>query len=271
MSLKFERIALVTTVSNKYLYKKTVSTFPKQVDLIAIDGTEGLYGLNSIKFIFKKLSARKYDWVVLVDEDVVFVDTDYIFKIIENMSINNITVTGIRDGGILSWRDKNPYLINPFFCVLDFKKIKSFYNQKEMEKNQYIVEDEFNDDLSDLKYNFDTNSLFEKYYCFFLYLRRKGMKFKFLEAFSDTFENDLETTTVLADDSKVILYHTWYARTYGTNDYHTKRIDKILSLGMVDNFNKKIKITWIKDNSFNLNKKIKRFKNRVINRLKKII
>ncbi len=268
MDIKLDRIALVTTVSNKLLYEKTVYTFPKNIDLIAIDGSKGLFGIDSIKFMFDKLSSDKYDWIIMADEDVLFIAPNEVFSVIDRMNNENIVVCGVRDGGVLSWRDKNPYIINPFFCILNYKKIKLIYNKNEIDKNQYILENEFSDDLSKLSFEYDEKSIFEEYYCFFLWLRRKEMKFEFLDAVSDTFENDLETTTVFDFKGNKILYHTWYARTYGVSKYHTERINKIINICNVEKNN--IKIVWLKDSFFNVKKDFDKYKNKLINRIKSL-
>lgn len=268
--MNLNRIALVTTVSNIVLYNKTINTFPNNIDLIGIDGSKGLFGLNSIKFMFKKLSSKKYKWIIMADEDVMFTNPDEIFKIIKTLEEKEITVCGVRDGGILSWRGKNPYLINPFFCILNFEIIKSIYSEIEVDKNQFIIENEFNDDLSNLPFSYDKNSIFEEYYCFFLWLRRSNMKFLFLEAVSNTFENDLETTTVFDFNGKPMLYHTWYARTYGVNEYHTKRIDKIINFCNPEKKQIKIKVIWLKDYVYNIKKDLNKFKNKVLNRLNRL-
>jgi hypothetical protein len=105
----------------------------------------------------------------------------------------------------LSWRNKNPYLINPFFCILNLEKIYSIYNEKAFLNNQYIIENEFNDDLSSLTFKYTKDSLFEDYYCFFLWLRRNNLKFRFLNAQGNNFENDLETTSVFDINNNILL------------------------------------------------------------------
>lgn len=69
-------IAIITTVSNLSLYKRTVSFFPENIRLFAIDGKNGFFGLNSIKFMFNKLKKHKIKWLIMADEDVVFVNPD---------------------------------------------------------------------------------------------------------------------------------------------------------------------------------------------------
>lgn len=261
-------VALITTVSNLSLYKRTVSTFPINIKLFVIDGNRGFYGLNSIKFMFKKLKKYKIKWLILADEDVVFVNPNAVFDIIKKIEEESFDICGIRDGGMLSWRDKNPYLLNPFFCILNLEKIYSIYSEKEFLEHQYIKDSEFDDDLSGLKYNYNTSSLFEGYYCFFLWLRRKGFKIKFLEATEGGFEKDLETTKVFDVNSEVLLYHTWYARLYEKVEYHTNRIDRVIEKGTFQNDFRSRKIIYLKNYSFLFNKWRKKTINRIINRLK---
>lgn len=261
-------IALITTVNNLSLYKKTIPFFPDNIKLFVIDGTDGFFGLNSIKYMFKKIKKHKIKWLIMADEDVIFFNPSDVFDIIDDLEIKGYDVCGIRDGGILPWRDKNPYLLNPFFCILNIEKIYKIYSEKEFLENQYIKDSEFDDDLSNLKYAYDTKSLFEDYYCFFLWLRRKKFNFKFLEAKGGDFENDCETTTVFGMDNKILLYHTWYARTYGINNYHTNRIDRVIEKG---NFIKEFKqrdIYYFKNFSFSLSKKMNKLLARGINLLK---
>ena len=268
MNIFLHKIALVTTVNNHYLYQKTSKTFPENIDLIAIDGTKGLFGIESIKFMFKKLSSKKYSWIIMVDEDVLFANPKSVFEIIGKMIKYNIDVCSIRDGGVLSWRDKNPYLPNPFFCILNFDKIKSLYSEKEVVENQFLLANEFDDDLSSLNFKYDVDSIFEEYYCFFLWLRRKKMKFYFLHAVSDTFENDLETTTVFDFNGEILLYHTWYARMYGVSEFHTKRIDRIVNICVPQITQDKIRVLWLKNYDFNFRKYFRKIKNRILNKFK---
>jgi len=215
--------------------------------------------------MFKKLKHQRIKWIIMADEDVIFVNAEAIFSIIREMQEKKYGVAGIRDGGLLSWRDKNPYLINPFFCILDFEKISSFYDEKEFLKHNYLIEGEFDDDLSNLKFNYSRLSSFENYYCFFIWLRRKNIKFKFLNAVSSGFENDLETTTVFDLNNDVLLYHTWYARTYGIDVKNTTRINNVINTGVfVKEFDER-KIIYLKNYSFSLKKKAKKFYNRTLN------
>jgi len=257
-------IAILTTVANFELYQKTSQLFPAKIQKYVIDGTDGMYGIESIYFMMKKLRGTGVEWLIMADEDVVFKNSDTIFDIILAMKKNEITVCGIRDGGVIKHRKQNPYVINTFFSILNFKEIESIWNKKEVKKNQYVLENEFNDDLSNLKGEFDLKSLYEPYYCFYLWLRRKGKRFLFLDA---TMHDDGITNNVLYKD-KVFLSHTWYARSYNVNQKHTKRINEVLREVTINFEQKNLKdknSILFKDTTFVLKKKL----NKIIKRLVK--
>lgn len=255
MEICKNNICLISTVNSVALYKRTISFFPENIKLFAIDGSDGLFGVNSIKFMFKKLKKYKFKWLIMADEDVIFVNPENVFDIIHNLEKEGYDVCGVRDGGLLSWRNKNPYVINPFFCILNIEKIYPIYSEKEFLKNQYIKKNEFDDDLSELKYVFDRKSLYEDYYCFFLWLRRKNFKFKFLKASSAGFKNDLESTAVFGLDNEILFYHTWYGRTYGINNAHTDRIDLVIEKGHFQKEFSLRKIIYLKSFYFWLRKR----------------
>lgn len=252
--MKSSNITITTTVSNFTLYKKTIKTFPEVNNIYIVDGTKGLFGIHSITFLLKKLRHKGIKWLVFCDEDVVFINQNEVFDLIEHLEKEQYDVCGIRDGGMLSWRDKNPYLLNPFFLVLNLEKVYKFYKEEEVLSQPPIKENEFSDDLSDLEYKYDIKSNFESYYCFFLWMRRKQFKIKFLLAKSNLLPNDLETTAVYNHNNKLILYHTWYARVYGRDNYHTKRIDEVIEKGKTIKPYKERKIKILRNYKFVINK-----------------
>jgi hypothetical protein len=227
--IKFEmdksKIALLTTVANFDLYKKSSVLFPSDCQKYVIDGTNGMHGIHSIFYMMKKLKGRGIEWLVMADEDVIFSDSNLVYEIIDEMKARQITVCGVRDGGVTMHRNQNPYVINTFFSIINFKEIENNWNKKEVFKNQFIIENEFDDDCSKLPYKFDVKSTYEPYYCFYFWLRRQGKKFLFL----DSKMNSDGISNYVYFNEKEILCHTWYARSYGNNAKHTKRIDAILS------------------------------------------
>jgi len=227
-------IAILTTVINPELYKKSSQLFPQDIQKYVIDGTQGMYGLDSIFYMMKKLKGKGVEWLIMADEDVLFVNTQGIFSIIDEMKSNDYMVSGIRDGGVIVNRHKSPFAINTFFSIIHFTELELIWNKHEVLKNQYILTNEFDDDLKSLKGNYETGSLYESYYCFYFWLRRKGKKILFLNA-STPFSDDRLTTLVKDSNGKDLLYHTWYARTYGISKTHTDRINQIFELLQFEN------------------------------------
>lgn len=226
-------IAILSTVINNKLYQKSSQLFPQNIQKYVIDGSDGMHGLDSIFYMVKKLKGKGIVWLIMADEDILFENSEMVIDIIQKMKSENYTVCGIRDGGLISHRGYNPYLINTFFSIINFEEIESIWNKKEVLKNQYITKNEFEDDISDLTEKYDDSSMYEPYYCFYLWLRRNKKQFLFLDS-NQPFQEDKITNAVYFED-KIILYHTWYARSYGINKKHTDRIDKILELLKFEN------------------------------------
>lgn len=259
-------IAILTTVINKDLYAKSAQLFPKNIEVYVIDGTNQMFGIDSIFFMMKKLKDKGIDWLIMADEDVLFINTDGIYTIIDYMAQHDYIVSGVRDGGQIPNRTYSPFVINTFFSIVNFKALERIWNPKEILKNQYIVENEFQENVIDLPQDFDTNSLYEPYYCFYFWLRRLNTKILFLDA-EKPFDDDQKTTLVYDTKGKKLLYHTWYARVYGKNEQHTKRIDRIFNLVKFQDKNE-INYVLLKDKTFFLKYNYKRFIKRVVLKIK---
>ncbi|MFE3869505.1 hypothetical protein ACFX5E_15680 [Flavobacterium sp. LS2P90] len=258
-------IAILSTVINKELYQKSSQLFPKNIQKYVIDGTQGMYGLDSIFYMMKKLKGKGIDWLVMADEDVLFVNTKCIFSIIEEMKLNDYLVCGVRDGGIIQNRHNSPYVINTFFSIINFKELELMWNKQEVLKNNYILENEFDDDLDKLKGNYEITKLHEPYYCFYFWLRRKGKKILFLDATTPFIEDRL-TTAVIDTSGEVFIYHTWYARAYGISKTHTDRINKIFELLKFENKIVRKPIVF-KHKTFFIIKSSRKFYKRIIMRI----
>lgn len=129
------KIAILSTVINNELYQKSSQLFPQNIQKYVIDGTNGMHGLDSIFYMMKKLKGKGIEWLIMADEDVLFKNPNIVFDVIKKMEFQNYTVCGIRDGGLLSHRNYNPYLINTFFSIINFKKIESIWDKKEVLKH----------------------------------------------------------------------------------------------------------------------------------------
>jgi hypothetical protein len=252
--MKTSTIAVLTTVINQELYQKSSCLFPENMKRFVIDGSNKMHGIDSILFMMKKLKGKGIEWLVMADEDVLFVDVKGIYETISFMKANDYIVCGVRDGGQIAIRYQNPYVINTFLSILNFRELEAMWDKKEMLHNQYSTENEFSDDLNALPQQYDAKSLFEPYYCFYLWLRRKGKKILFLNA-SVAFEDDDITTVVFDSNNNKMAYHTWYARSYGVNQKHTERIDKVFRQIDIPN-NMEVKATYFKDSFYGIKYKL---------------
>jgi len=216
-------IAILTTVANFELYRITSKLFPKDIKKYVIDGTNGMHGIHSINYMFNKLSNEDIHWLILADEDVIFKSANMVFTIINKMQEKSISVCGVSDGGVISHRNFNPIPVNTFFSIINFKEISKMWNKTEVKKHQYILPFEF--DTTKLNGLFDIHSLYEPYYCFFFWLKRKGKQFLYLD--SQMLDDNI--SNALMFEGQVFAYHTWHARSYQVNEKHTIRINKVLN------------------------------------------
>jgi len=95
------KIAILSTVINKELYQKSSQLFPQNIQKYVIDGSNGMHGLDSIFYMMKKLKGKGIEWLIMADEDVLFVNSKGVFSIIEEMESNGYLVSGVRDGGVI--------------------------------------------------------------------------------------------------------------------------------------------------------------------------
>lgn len=253
------KIVIISTVVNKDLYNISAKCHPKGIKRIVIDGSTGMYGINSLFFMFNKLNNTNYDWVIMADEDVFFTCPNEIFEIVDFMDENNYAICGVRDGGEINHRNFNPHVVNTFFSVLNLKKIKKYLNKSEILKNQYPIKSN-EKAFSILKYAYDIDSLYEAYYCLYFYLIRKGLKFLYLKAVSPYL--DSITNAVLTPSSKTLLIHTWHARDFNKSEKHTQRIYNIIK-NIEINDNQEIDYEVWRDNLFLVKKKIDMIKKKI--------
>jgi len=113
-----QKVALLSTVANFDYYKKSATLFPQDIQRYIIDGTNGMHGLHSIQYIMTKLKNKGVEWLVIVDEDVIFTGATLDFEIINEMKATHMTVCGVVDGGDILHRKETQFTINTFFRFL---------------------------------------------------------------------------------------------------------------------------------------------------------
>ncbi len=72
------KTAIISTVANFTLYNKTSKLFPKDIPKYVIDGINGMHGIDSLCYLMKKLKSSDIEWLIMCDEDVVFVNPDLV-------------------------------------------------------------------------------------------------------------------------------------------------------------------------------------------------
>lgn len=261
------KIAILTTVANFELYKKTATIFPENIDKIVIDGTNGMYGLNSIDFMFQKLKNKKYEWIVMADEDVFFYDPNLVFDLIEYMDKNDYQICGVRDGGLIKHRFHNPEAINTFFSIINFKKLAKEYDFHSVTEHQKFIPEIYeNKDYGFLKYNYDIRSLKEPYYCFYFWALIKDFKILYLDTINPVADD--ETGNIILDiHGNKIAFHSWYARSYQVYEDQTIRIDAFLNEFKIQTASLNMKnVIVYKKRFFNWEKRLKRNIKKIISK-----
>ena len=86
------KIAILSTVNNFSLYEKSSALYPQEIQSYVIDGRNGMFGIHSINYMMKIFKRRDVEWLILMDEDALFIDHTLIFPLIEKMLQKNLRV-----------------------------------------------------------------------------------------------------------------------------------------------------------------------------------
>ena len=268
--MNIKDIAILSTVNNFSLYKKSAALYPEKIPTYVIDGRNGMFGIHSIFYMMRKFKHTTIKWMILMDEDALFINPQLIYPLIQHMDDNDFIIAGMRDGGMLPERSGSPYAMNPYFTIMNFEKLKQMWDKKEVLKNHYIKENEFNDDLSSLDYPYNKMSMSEPYYGFYFWLKRTNQKLLYLEV-SLPFDHDKITNVVHDLSGNNILYHTWFSREYGDDrGRHTDRINKVFAQFEHNENLKKSRPIILKDNLFPVKDRYRRFNKNFKKRLQNL-
>ena len=223
------KIAIVVTVQNKKLFKKTKNSIPSNIDLYSIDGRHEFFAFSALELVFKSSQTKKYDWIIMADEDVIFIDFSAVVDLLKYMKDNNYQISGMNDGNGIEFRKGNPKLPNLFFCIFNFKELNSKFSSQQFDyfKSVYEVNPEES-----------INGQIEPYYVFFHYLLSLDFRILFLKAENNFMSDDYESTILYNQIENKMIVHTWYARLYSKNERHTQRIDNTISRFIFLNFNR---------------------------------
>jgi hypothetical protein len=216
MNTSNEKIVIATRSMNRFLYRlsqKTVSLPYKRYRLC--DTTADGYILELLKI--------DADWVINIDEDAFVTNEDSIMSLLQYMKDNSYEVCGFPDGGVMKIRCHNPLIMNPFFNIFHLKSLRNKYTLM-VEKNytahksEYEGKTPFGVMKEGYGYEYD---FYEPYYPIFLWMNQNA-KCLYLSAQEHA---DGFSTIALDQNDHPFLIHTWWSRAYGTDPFHTERIN----------------------------------------------
>ena len=200
---------------------------------------------------FKNTSADGYiyelinldvDYVINIDEDAFVFDNEAILILLKHCIENDYYACGLPDGGVITTRQHNPLVLNPFFNIFNIRILKNEFHNYKIE-NYIVHRKEFEKytpyHLMKTKYTYD--NMFEPFYPFFVWLSQSG-KILYLNAEN---HKDKISTLLKNHEAKPFLIHTWYARRYGNDILHTLRINKAIKEAMILKL-KKSKMSFVK-------------------------
>jgi hypothetical protein len=211
------KIAVFTRSANYLLYKMANKTLNLPFKHYRFTFT------NAHGYIYKIL---KYDidYAVNIDEDAFVVNNEALVELLKYCIEEEIVNCGMRDGGVLPIRYGNPVVTNPFFNILDVRRIRRDFSKRKIKCYPY---QEIDYDIflgrESFPFRYEITSDYEPYYPFFLWLNT-NYKVYYLDAVE---HKDKYTTVLLNQKGEEFLYHSWYSRAYGKDDFHTRRINEL--------------------------------------------
>ena len=101
-----------------------------------------LYGTTAEGYLYTMVQDVDCDIAINIDEDAYVIDNSALESLLNYVIDNNIVCCGMRDGGVLSIRNFNPIIQQPFFNIINLKAVREKYNQQEIEQFDYLANKE---------------------------------------------------------------------------------------------------------------------------------
>lgn len=203
-------------------------------------------------YLIDLLFDTKTDWVINVDEDAFVYDIEKLFSLIDYMDKNDYHICGVSDGGVVGCRKHNPVAMNPFFNIIDARKIRTIPRCESGKSTDDKIIGDFTEDLKKytphhlLKDNFvyKYDNFQWQYYPIYFHLLRNNIKFLYLDVDEHTDNHvgytDGHSSFVKDHNGDGFLIHTWHGRCYNdlsSNECksHSSRIDEAYNLSITKN------------------------------------
>lgn len=175
-------------------------------------------------YFYDRILKSNADYIVNIDEDAFVTDNERLHKLLMYCIENEYVNCGVSDGGVMEIRKHNPIVTNPFFNIINVKKIRNEFSLENVIENysaHQIAFEKFSPKhllRSQFAYDF-----YEPYVPFFLWLDT-NYKTLFLDACEHV---DGHSNEVFNHEGKPFLLHSWYSRLFGKDDFHTDRIKNL--------------------------------------------
>lgn len=235
---------IITNSQNDKLRDMSREFFPSHVEVIDFNGKDGLYGFEFLMAMMKDERLLKYTHAIYIDNDCFVVSWEQVEYTFKRFIINSYCFAGMPDGGTISHRISSDELPNLFFMFFDLEQmrmvwdedairstsvnmeVRNAYKNRDGYKRIDIVRSEgFVPFSIGVGYN-------EPYYKIFSFLKSKGLEYMGLDAEDAPQVDDDGACTALmgldyGQDDLIMCYHSWFAREYGKDKYHTDRINRV--------------------------------------------
>lgn len=171
-------------------------------------------------YLLQIISDTEADYVINIDEDAFVTRNDRLTELVNYVIDNDFVNAGMPDGGIVKTRCFHPAATNPFFTIMNTKRIRELLDLEAIRavdatdpRSLAPVPEEM------LRERWDLVN-YEPFYPLLLWLSQAG-KTLYLDAREHA---DGITTELLDHLGRPFLLHTWWSRWYGRDIDHTDRI-----------------------------------------------
>jgi hypothetical protein len=212
------RIKIYTRSMNPALYKRAMFFMDLPYPKVRLTGT------TADGYFYKMLEDTEADWVINIDEDAFVFDLDKLKNLINYVIENDYVNCGMPDGGVVGIRSYSPIVTNPYFNILNTKKIREQFSMAEIQSFSSHPIFEPTTHPKNLQKTSYSTEIAEPFYPFFLWISQH-FKTLYLDAENHT---DHYSTCLKNHLGESFLIHTWFSRTYFFNQFHTKRINEVI-------------------------------------------